>query len=203
MRLLTTKEFRRVWYYIYLIYLAYLIRSSQGVMVIFFFICKQKAIIAQALIIAVYLVEHSLHSRIMSTVRSKMLSISLSGLHLVKTFAVIIFLSNRCFAQEVDPVPPNNIAINGAYITLNQYASGGPKIGRHTCWSLLQCAHLCATRPKCSSFNYQVLAARNALCELSNESITSSEERDKLKKMHGFVFVQIMRKDLVSFRSVP
>lgn len=87
-------------------------------MVIFFFICKQKAIIAQALIIAVYLVEHSLHSRIMSTVRSKMLSISLSGLHLVKTFAVIIFLSNRCFAQEVDPVPPNNIAINGAYISL-------------------------------------------------------------------------------------
>lgn len=131
-----------------------------------------------------------------------MLPISLSGLHLVKTFAVIIFLPNRCFAQEVDPVPPNNIAINGAYITLYQYASRGLKIGRHTCPSLLQCAHLCVKSPNCFSFNYQVSAPRNALCELSNESITSSEEQETLKKMPGFVFVQIMRKDLVSFRFV-
>jgi len=132
------------------------------------------------------------------------ISISLSDLHFIgKTFAVIIFLSNRCFALEIDPVPPNNISINGAFITLHQYASGGPKIGRHTCWSLLQCAHFCVTSPKCSSFNYQVSAARNALCELSNESITSTKERDKLKKMPGFAFVQITRKDLVSFRFVP
>ena len=130
------------------------------------------------------------------------ISTSLSDLHLVKTFAVIIFLSNRCVAQEIDPVPPNNISINGAYITLHQYASGGPKIGRHICWSLLQCAHLCVKSPECSSFNYQVSAARNALCELSNESITSRKERDKLKKTPGFVFVQIMRNDLVSFRFV-
>lgn len=135
-------------------------------------------------------------------IQNKMLPISLSGLHLVKTFAVIIFLPNRCFAQEVDPVPPNNIAINGAYITLYQYASRGLKIGRHTCPSLLQCAHLCVKSPNCYSFNYQVSAPRNALCELSNESITSSEEQETLKKMPGFVFVQIMRKDLVSFRFV-
>ena len=131
-----------------------------------------------------------------------MLPISLSGLHLLKTFAAIIFLANGCISQEVDPVPPNNIAINGAYITLHQYASRGLKIGRRTCPSLLQCAHLCVKSPKCSSFNYQVSASRNALCELSNESITSSEQREKLKKMPGFVFVQIMRKDLVSFRFV-
>ena len=170
-------------------------------------ICKQKAISAQALIIAVYSVEQSLHSRITSTARNRMPPISLSGLHLVKTFAVVIFLSDRCLdfflAQEVNSVLPNNIAINGAYITLPQYASRGPMIGRHACRSLLQCGHLCVKSPKCSSFNYQVSAKDNALCELSNESITSSEEREKLKKMPGFVFVQLMRKDLVSFRSVP
>ena len=129
-----------------------------------------------------------------------MLLISLPGLHRVKTFAVIIFLSNRWFAQEVDPVQPNNIAINGAYITLHEYASRGPTIGRHSCWSLLQCAHLCVKSPNCSSFNYQVSAVRDALCELSNASIASNEERDKLKKMPGFVFVQIVRTDLVSLR---
>lgn len=169
-------------------------------MVFCFFICWQKVIITQALIIAVYSVERSLDTRIMWTIQNKMLPISFSGLSLVKTFAVITFLLNRCFPQEVDPVPPNNIDIDGAYITLHEYASRGPKIGRHTCWSLLQCAHLCVKRPRCTSFNYQVSVARNALCELSEESIASNEEREKLKKMPGFVFVQIMRKDLVSFR---
>lgn len=132
-----------------------------------------------------------------------MLPISLSGLHLGKTFAVIIFLLNRCFAQEIDAVQPNNIAINGAYITLPEYASEGPKIERRNCWSLVQCTHLCVKSPQCSSINYQVSAARNALCELSNASIASSEERNKLKKMPGFVFAQIMRIDLVSFRFAP
>lgn len=150
-----------------------------------------------------YSVEHPLDTRVISTCKNKMLPISLSGLHLVKTFAVIIFLLNRCFAQEVDAVQPNNIVINGAYITLPEYASEGPKIERRTCLSLIQCTHLCVKSPQCSSINYRVSAARNGLCELSNASIASNEERNKLKKMPGFVFAQIMRIDLVSFQFAP
>ncbi|XP_078372006.1 uncharacterized protein LOC144655593 [Oculina patagonica] len=122
--------------------------------------------------------------------------ISYSGIFFVKYIFIIISLLNRCFPEEVDPVPPNNIFINGAFIHLHGYASKGPKLGRQTCWSLLRCAHLCLKYPKCSSVNYQVSEARNGLCELSEEGIASNEERIKLNKMPGFVFVQIMRKDL-------
>lgn len=126
------------------------------------------------------------------------------GLHLVKKIVIIIIfttvLLNRCFPEEIDPVPPNNIVINGAFITLHGYGSKGPMLGRHSCWSMLRCAHLCLKHPKCSSFNYQVLEARNGLCELSEQSLASKEERTKLNKMPGFFFVQIVRKDLVRFR---
>ena len=94
-------------------------------------------------------------------------------------------LLHHCCSQQVDPVPPNSIAINGPFITLHGYASIGPKLERHTCQSMLQCGHLCLMNPKCISFNYQVSSARNGLCELSVEGIVSNEERSKLKQIQS------------------
>lgn len=133
-----------------------------------------------------------------------MLPISSYGLYFVKNVAIIILLLNPipCFLQEFDPVPPNNVAVNGAFITLHKYASKGPKLERRTCSSLLNCGHFCLKHRKCYSFNYQVSVAHNGLCELSEETIISIEERNKLKKMPGFVFVQIMRTYLVRFQFI-
>ena len=98
------------------------------------------------------------------------------------------------FSQEADPAPPNNIAINGAFITLYGYVSKGLKLERHSCRSMLQCGHLCLKNAKCVSFNYQVSSVCNGLCELS-EGIASEEERNERL---SFVFVQTIRKDMVS-----
>ena len=51
----------------------------------------------------------------------------------------------------------------------------------------------------CVSYNYQLSGSRDGTCELSEEGIASKEERDeRLKQIPGFVFVQTVRKDLVS-----
>lgn len=121
------------------------------------------------------------------------------GLYFVKNLTVILFLLNRCVQQQVDPIPPNHLAVNGAFITIHEYASKGPKLERRTCRSLLQCGHLCLKNQKCASFNYQTSRVPTGLWELSEASIVSSEEHSKLNKMHGFVFVQIARRDLVRF----
>lgn len=116
--------------------------------------------------------------------------------------AIIMSLWHQCCSQQMDPVPPNSIAINGALITVHGYAATGPKLERHTCRSMLHCGHLCLKNPKCISFNYQVSSVRNGLCELSEEGIVSSEELGKLNQMPGFVFVQTVRRDLVRLQFV-
>lgn len=181
------------------IYFVYLVRCADSV--VFFHLHAERNNYAK--LISVYSVEHLIATTVVSTVRNKMPQISYSGLQFVKYIVIIILLWDRCFSEEVDPVPPNNIFVNGAFIHLHGYASKGSKLRRQTCWSLLQCAHLCLKYPKCSSFNYQDSEARNGLCELSEESIASNEERTKLNRMPDFVFVQIMRKDLVRFRFSP
>ena len=116
-----------------------------------------------------------------------------------KKVTVIFILFRFCLSQKSDRVPANAIAVDGAFITIPGYASKGPKLERHTCRSMLQCSHLCLKNSKCASYNYQVSTARNSLCELSEDGIVSTEERDaRLKKIPGFVFVQTVRKDLVS-----
>ena len=113
---------------------------------------------------------------------------------------LIIFLLCRdpCSSHKLLPAPLNNIAVNGAVITLHGYASRGPHLRRHTCRSMLDCSHFCLKNSKCSSFNYQVSSGRSGLCELSRQGISSEEERDTLTEIPGFVFVQIARNDLVS-----
>ena len=116
----------------------------------------------------------------------------------IKTVVVIITsFCQSCFSKEMDPVPRNNIAVNGAFVTLYGYASKGPKIESHICRSMLNCGHLCLKNPQCLSYNYQLSTAPNGLCELSQVGIASEQEREKLKKMPGFVFVQAVRTDLV------
>ena len=116
-----------------------------------------------------------------------------------KKVAVIFLLFRFCLSQKSDRVPANGIAVDGAFITLHGYASKGPKLERRTCRSMLQCSHLCLKNSKCASYNYRVSTARHSLCELSEEGIVSTEEGDaRLKKMPGFVFIQTVRKDLVS-----
>lgn len=112
---------------------------------------------------------------------------------------ILLLLRNPCFSKQFEPAPPNNIVVHGAVITLYGYAARGPHLGRHTCRSMLDCSHLCLKNTKCSSFNYQVSSDRSGSCELSRQGISSEEERDTLTEMPGFVFVQIVRNDLVSF----
>ena len=121
------------------------------------------------------------------------------GHNVAKNVAILMLFWPTCFSQKAGPAPPNNIAIHGAFITLYGYVSKGPKLERHSCKSMLQCGHLCLENAKSVSFNYQVSSVRNGLCELSEEGIASEQERDKrLKAMLGFVFVQGVRKDMVS-----
>ena len=122
--------------------------------------------------------------------------------HAVKTFAVILLLWHRGFLQNVNPVVSTNIAFNGAFITVLGYVSNGPKLERRTCQSMLHCSHLCLKRSKCVSFNYDLSKGITGLCELSERGIVSEKEREKLKKMPGFVFVQTVRQDLVRNLSV-
>lgn len=118
---------------------------------------------------------------------------------LAKVCAAFMILCHRLSFQGADPAPVNNIAVNGAFITLHGYAVKGPMLGSHICRSMLQCCHLCLKNSKCVSYNYEVSNARNGKCEISEESIQSKEERDaRLERMPGFVFVQITRKDLVN-----
>ena len=119
-----------------------------------------------------------------------------------RTFAVILLLWHRGFLQNVNPVVATNIAFNGAFITVLGYVSNGPKLERRTCQSMLHCSHLCLKRSKCVSFNYELSKGINGLCELSERGIASEKEREKLKKMPGFVFVQTVRQDLVRKLSV-
>lgn len=110
-----------------------------------------------------------------------------------------MMLCGRRSIQEADPKKPDNIFANGAFITLYGYASTGPKLERKTCKSMLQCGHFCLKNSKCVSYNYQLSLSRGGTCELSEEGIVSKEERDaRLKQKPGFVFVQTVRKDLVS-----
>ena len=129
-----------------------------------------------------------------------MISLSSSGIwrRISKKVTAILLLFHCCLSQEAVRVAANAISVDGAFITLPGYASKGPKLERHSCRSMLQCSHLCLKNPKCVSYNYQVSAARNSLCELSEEGIVSTEERDAhLKKTPGFVFVQTVRRDMV------
>ena len=110
-------------------------------------------------------------------------------------FVIMLLLWHRCVPQEV---LHNTITINGAFITLHGYILRGPKLERYNCRGMLQCGHLCLKNPQCFSFNYQDSIIHSGLCELSEESIASKEDHEKLTKMSaGFIFVQTVRKDLV------
>ena len=56
---------------------------------------------------------------------------------------VLMLLCDRRSMQEADPIEPDNVFVNGAFITLYGYASTGPKLERKTCRSMLQCGHFC------------------------------------------------------------
>ena len=93
---------------------------------------------------------------------------------------------------------PSKIAVNGAFVTLYGYSLKGPKLERHYCRSMLDCGHLCLRKAKCFSFNFQVSTVRSGLCGLSEQTISLKEESNALMKTPGFVFVQTVRKDLIS-----
>ena len=113
---------------------------------------------------------------------------------------VQLLLLCRSLTQGIDHLS-NEVAVNGAFLTLHGYASNGPTLGRYDCRSILQCGHLCLKNFRCLSFNYQELSIRNGFCELSGVSVGSKHERDKLiRKMPGFVFVQLVGKAPVSNR---
>lgn len=114
---------------------------------------------------------------------------------------VQLLLLYRRLTQGIDHLSPNQVTVNGAFLTLHGYASNGPTLGRYDCRSILQCGHLCLKNFRCLSFNYQELSIRNGFCELSGVSVGSRQERDKLiRKMPGFVFVQLVGKAPVSNR---
>ena len=114
---------------------------------------------------------------------------------------VQLLLLYRSLTQGIVHLSPNEVAVNGAFLTLHGYASNGPRLGRYDCRSILQCGHLCLKNFRCLSFNYQELSIRNGFCELSGVSVGSRHERDKLiRKMPGFVFVQLLGKPPVSDR---
>ena len=119
------------------------------------------------------------------------------GICFVERVITLLLVLQWCFSQKVDRKTPDTIVSNGAFITLYGYASTGPKLGRHTSRSMLQCGHLCLQNYKCVSFNYHVSSLSSGLCELSEQGINSEEDRETLAKMPGFVFVQIVRKDMV------
>ena len=112
---------------------------------------------------------------------------------------VLMLLCDRRSMQEADPIEPDNVFVNGAFITLYGYASTGPKLERKTCRSMLQCGHFCLKNSMCVSYNYQLSGSRDGHANSVRRASPQKRNATKgLKQIPGFVFVQTVRKDLVS-----
>ena len=106
-------------------------------------------------------------------------------------------LFNVCLSQESEKIL-QHLSFTGAFITRLNRACKKQPLRRLSVDGLLSCGHACMKLLQCSSFNYEISALKQGLCELNEIGISTDLKEDLLEERPGFIYVQPERDVVVS-----